>query len=65
MQAMQRTIEFEQDLVEGFGGPRAKTDDDSGEDSDDDVIDAQSASAIRKKYELELSAKVRFTSTLN
>ena len=54
-QALQRTLEFEEELAERFGGSEGKKQE---EDSDDEGFDTKdgelTASAIRKKYKKQL-----------
>ncbi|KAG0554133.1 hypothetical protein KC19_12G065500 [Ceratodon purpureus] len=55
LQALQRTLEFEEELAERFGGTEGKKQE---EESDDEGFDAKdgelTASAIRKKYKKQL-----------
>lgn len=63
LQAMQRTLEFEEELAERFGGGNdaavSKNADSADEDTDEHQVgeDEHSASAIRKKYEKQLAEK--------
>ena len=54
-QALQRTLEFEEELAERFGGSEGKKQE---EDSDDEGFDTKdgevTASAIRRKYKNQL-----------
>lgn len=56
LQALQRTLEFEEELAEKFGGgSRSK---ESGSDTGEDTSESstQTISDIRKKYEKRLAA---------
>ncbi|KAJ7527685.1 hypothetical protein O6H91_16G066600 [Diphasiastrum complanatum] len=60
LQALQRTLEFEEELAERFGLASSARDDmneAAKDEPDEDNGDDRSASAIRKKYEKELAAK--------
>ncbi|EFJ16271.1 hypothetical protein SELMODRAFT_421950 [Selaginella moellendorffii] len=52
LQALQRTLEFEEELAERFGMGS-----DKAEDQDEGEGDEQSASALRRKYEKQLAVK--------
>lgn len=59
-QALQRTLEFEQELAERFGesGNSGHTDEESDEDNEGVTADGElTASAIRKKYQKQLAQK--------
>jgi hypothetical protein len=55
LQALQRTLEFEEELADRFGGSEGKKQEEESDDEGFDTKDGElTASAIRKKYKKQL-----------
>ena len=55
LQALQRTLEFEEELAERFGGSEGKKQEEESDDEGFDTKDGElTASAIRRKYKNQL-----------
>jgi len=64
-QALQRTLEFEEELAERFGGSEGKKLEDESDDEGFDTKDGElTASAIRRKYQKQLKL-VKYRSGLS
>ncbi|XP_024364577.1 vacuolar protein sorting-associated protein 53 A [Physcomitrium patens] len=59
LQALQRTLEFEEELAERFGGSEGKKQEEESDDEGFDTKDGElTASAIRKKYQKQLKQEM-------